>query len=169
MPKLQRGQIGVGLVGDEHLEAVAIGVGGAELSSRMEVLTPADRPGALRPAGMLQRVQFGDLGTRAHLAAGIDRRSPRRCRGGQHRGAHALIGRQADREPHATLAEMAGQRGGGADGAGADQQRLRSGGAWQLRQRQVDHLDVVGGGGGAGVARPQEARQRLAGASPPSK
>jgi hypothetical protein len=53
---------------------------------------------------------------------------------------------------------------GGAAGVGADQQRLVAGGLGELREGQVDHLDVVGGGVGAGVARPQDAGQGLAGA-----
>jgi hypothetical protein len=54
MAQLQGGQVGVGLVGDEHLEAVPVGVGEAQLGAGMGVLAAADRPGALRPAGQLQ-------------------------------------------------------------------------------------------------------------------
>jgi hypothetical protein len=53
---------------------------------------------------------------------------------------------------------------GGAAGVGPDQQRLITCGAGQLRQRQVDDLDVVLAAVGAGVARPQDAGQGLAGA-----
>ena len=41
----------------------------------------------------------------------------------------------------------------GAAGVGADHDRLVARGAGQLRQGEVDHLDVVAGGVGAGVAR----------------
>jgi hypothetical protein len=68
--------------------------------------------------------------------------------------AHALVGGQADREPDALLAQVVGEAVGGAAGVGADQDRLGAGRAGQLRQRQVDHLDVVASGVGAGVARP---------------
>jgi hypothetical protein len=53
---------------------------------------------------------------------------------------------------------------GGAAGVGADQQRLGAGGGGQLGERQVDHVDVILGGVGAGVARPQQTGERLAGA-----
>jgi hypothetical protein len=42
---------------------------------------------------------------RARLAVGPDRGLPGSLGDGQHGGADALIGRQADREPHATLAQ----------------------------------------------------------------
>jgi hypothetical protein len=53
---------------------------------------------------------------------------------------------------------------GGAAGLGANQQRLLTCGAGQLGEGQVDDLDVVGGGVGAGVTRPQDAGQGFAGA-----
>jgi hypothetical protein len=53
---------------------------------------------------------------------------------------------------------------GGAAGVGADQQRLVACGGGELGERQVEDLDVVGGGVGTGVARPQAAGQGLAGA-----
>jgi hypothetical protein len=42
--------------------------------------------------------------------------------------------------------------------------RLVAGGPGELRQGQVDQLDVVGGGVGTGVAWPQDPSQGLAGA-----
>jgi hypothetical protein len=39
-------------------------------------------------------------------------------------------------------------------GVGADQDRLVARGGGELSQREVDHLDVVAGGVGAGVAGP---------------
>jgi len=71
---------------------------------------------------------------------------------GQHGSTHALVGREADREPQATLPQVVNQRVGGPAGVGADQDRLVASGPWELRQGQVDDLDVVGGGVGAGVA-----------------
>jgi hypothetical protein len=53
---------------------------------------------------------------------------------------------------------------GGAAAVGADQQRLVMGGSGELGERQVDDLDVIVGGVGTGVAWPQAAGQRLAGA-----
>jgi hypothetical protein len=108
-------------------------------------------------------VQLGDLGARTWLAAGVDRGLPGVGSHGQDRGADALVGRQADREPHAALAQVVDQGMGGAAGVGADQQRLVAGGLGELRERQIYHLDVVGGAFGAGVARPQDPSQGLAG------
>src|SRR5215204_7155682 len=54
---------------------------------------------------------------------------------------------------------------GGAGRVGADQDRLLLAGLpGQLGERQVDHLHLIGGGVGRGVARPQDRGQRLAGA-----
>jgi hypothetical protein len=47
--------------------------------------------------------------------------------------AHALVGRQADREPDAALAQVVSEAMGGAAGVGPDQQRLVAGGPGQLR------------------------------------
>jgi hypothetical protein len=149
-------KVGVGLVGDEDLEAVPVGVGERQLGARVGILTPADRPGPRRPAGKVQGVQLGDLGARAWLAVGVDRGLPGVGGHGQHRAADALVGRQADREPHATLAQVIGQLVGGAAAVGPHQQPLVVCGLGELGERQVDHLDVVGGGVGTGVARPQD-------------
>jgi hypothetical protein len=98
------------------------------------------------------------------LAIGVDRGPPGGLADGQHRGADPLVSRQADREPHATLAQVVNQRVGGAAGVGPHHDRLGAGGRWELGEREVDQLDVVGGGVGAGIARPQDPRQGLAGA-----
>jgi hypothetical protein len=60
---LQDGRVGVGLVGDEDLEAVAGGVGEGQLVRRagMGPLAAADRPDARRPAGS-GKVQVRKLG-----------------------------------------------------------------------------------------------------------
>jgi hypothetical protein len=72
--------------------------------------------------------------------------------------ADALVGGQADREPDALLAQVVDQGVGGTAGVGADQDRLVARGGGELGQREVDHLDVVAGGVGAGVAGPQDPR-----------
>jgi hypothetical protein len=64
-------------------------------------------------------VQLGDLGTRARLAAGVDRGLPGVGRHRQHRGTDAFVSRQADREPHAALAQVVKQGVGGAAGVSA--------------------------------------------------
>ena len=61
-------RVGVGLVGDEDLEAVADLVGESQLvpGARVGPLAAADRPGALWPArtGKIQRGKLGDPGAR---------------------------------------------------------------------------------------------------------
>jgi hypothetical protein len=59
---------------------------------------------------------------------------------------------------------MVGQLVGGTAGVGADQDRLVTDGLGELGQRQVDDLDVISGGVGAGIAWPQDPAQGLAGA-----
>jgi hypothetical protein len=162
--QLQPGHVGILLVGDEDLETVPVGVGERQLRAGVGILTAADRPGAGRPAGQVEARKLGDLGALARPAVGVDRRRPGVGGHGQHRGADALVGRQADREPHATRAKVVGEGVGGAGGVGPHHHRLLPGGRWELRQRQVGDLGVVGGGVGAGVARPQQASERLAGA-----
>jgi hypothetical protein len=61
-------------------------------------------------------------------------------------------------------AEVVGQLVGGAAGVGPHQDRLVTCGAGELGQGQIDRLDVVGGGVGAGITRPQDPAQRLPGA-----
>lgn len=123
------------------------------------VLAPADRPGARRPARKVQGRQLGDLGARAGLAVGVHGRGPGADGHGQHRNTDAFVGWQADREPHAALAQVVDQRMGGAAGVGAKQQGLVAGGPGELGQGQIDQLDMVGGGVGTGVAWPQDAGQ----------
>ena len=71
------------------------------------------------------------------------------------RAAHTVFAQPAD---------MAQERLGAARAIGADQQRcavaVRVG---DLRQRLIQHGDVIGGGVRAGVARPQQPSQELPG------
>jgi hypothetical protein len=116
--------------------------------------------------------QPGQLGHRrrlARVAVDIDRRRPGGLGQGGDRGVLALGQRPADREfsMHALCAQA----------ADVGRQRLRGAGAGEadqywiavpvlvgdLRQRGIEHRDVVGGGVGSGVARPQHSGQRLVG------
>ena len=45
----EESNVGVGLVGEEHLEAVTVEIGEGELSSGVGNLPAADRPGSFRP------------------------------------------------------------------------------------------------------------------------
>jgi hypothetical protein len=117
---------------------VPVGVGERQLGAGVGILTAADRPDARRPAGKVQGMQLGDLGAQAGLAVGIGGGHPSGVGDGQDGLAHALIGRQADREPDAALAQVVREAMGSAAGVGADQDRLGAGGAGQLRQGQVE-------------------------------
>jgi hypothetical protein len=69
--QLQPGQVGVGLVGQEDLEAVAVKVGEAQLGAGVGVLAAADRPGAFRPGVQVDPAgQLAGLGALARLAVG---------------------------------------------------------------------------------------------------
>jgi hypothetical protein len=162
--QLQGGDVGVGLVGDEDLEAVPVGVGEAELGAGVGIFAAADRPRARRPAREVQGRKLGDLGTQARLALAVDGGYPGGGGDRQDRGADTFIGRQADREPDATRVQVVSEGMSGTAGVGADQDRLVTGGRWELRQGQLDDVDVVSGGVGAGIARPQDPAQGLAGA-----
>jgi hypothetical protein len=52
---LEHGDVGVGLVGEECLEAVAIVVGEGQLRAGMRALAAADKPRALRPGGEVEK------------------------------------------------------------------------------------------------------------------
>src|SRR5919201_3179775 len=59
--QLQPSEVAVGLVGDEHLEAVPVGVGERQLRAWVGPLAAADRPGALGPASQVEACKLGDL------------------------------------------------------------------------------------------------------------
>jgi hypothetical protein len=62
------------------------------------------------------------------------------------------VDRHPQREADAAPAQVPGQPGAGPGAVASHQDRLVSGGRWQLRQRQVDQLDRVIAGAGGGVA-----------------
>jgi hypothetical protein len=65
------------------------------------------------------------------------------------------------RERNLALAQVPGQPGAGPGAVATDQDRLVSGGRWDLLQHQIDQLDQVIGGPRGGVAWSQQAGQRL--------
>src|ERR1039458_10290840 len=71
--RLQRRQIGVSLVGDEHLKAKPVVIGEGELSAGMGPLTPADGPGGGGPGRSEEIVQLADGGTVPWIAVLGDR------------------------------------------------------------------------------------------------
>jgi len=75
--------------------------------------------------------------------------------------------REANRELQVLLGQRPDQRVGGAGAIGPDQDRLVPPAVRQLRERPLQHQQVVGGGVAAGVARAQQAGQGLAGVVQP--
>jgi hypothetical protein len=132
MAQLQGGQVGVGLVGDEHLEAVPVGVGERQLGARW----------------------------------GSSRRQIARVPGGQPARSRACSSATSAPRPAWPWPSMAGiQRWRGPPGQRRGRvRRLVAGGLGELGQGQIDRLDVSLGGVGAGIARPQDPTQCLAGA-----
>ncbi len=66
-------------------------------------------------------------------------------------------------KPQPAADQVGDERVGGAGGVGTDQDRPGSGRLRQRQQRHRQHVDVVLGGVGAGVARPQDPAQCLPG------
>jgi hypothetical protein len=74
VPEVQPDKVGVGLVGEEDLEAVAVVVGETQLGAGMGVLPPADRQAARRPGVQVDPAgRLDHLGVGADLTVGIDR------------------------------------------------------------------------------------------------
>jgi hypothetical protein len=74
MAELQLGDVGVGLVGQEELEAMPVVVAEAQLGAGVGVLSAAQHPPALRPVAQVDPAgQRSDLGTIAGLPVGLDR------------------------------------------------------------------------------------------------
>ena len=63
---LEDGDVGVGLVGQDRLEAVPVVIGERQLRAGMRTLTPDDQPGPLGPGAEVEAV--GDLDDLAVLA-----------------------------------------------------------------------------------------------------
>jgi hypothetical protein len=174
VPRIQGGGVGVGLVGDEHLEAVAGVVGEAQLVRRAGVgpLAAADRPGPNRPAlaGKVQAGKLRDPRATAPATMLVKGRHPAAviavAGGGwdcQDRGLDVGLDREPDRERELAADDVVHEGVGGAGGVGADQDRLGSGLLRQGQQGHRQHTNMVSRGVGAGVARPQDPRQRLPG------
>ena len=147
-------------VGDEHLVAQAFdGVEQAQLGAGVGPFPAHDHPGAVGVGGQVDQVgELGDLGAVAQVAG------RRRSRGAS--PAQAVIAARIGsviaaptekKVSHAVLAQAAdvGQEGvAGAGRVAADQDvGAVAVGVGDLRQRLVEHGDVVGGGVRPGVAR----------------
>jgi hypothetical protein len=103
--QLQPGQVRVGLVGEEDLEAVAVVVGEAQLGAGVGVLSSADRPGARRPGVQVDPAgQLAGLGAVASLAVGLHRGRPGVLGLGEDRLADVGVDLHPQGEPDAALA-----------------------------------------------------------------
>ena len=148
------------LVGDEDLEAVAVLVAEGELGARVRPLAAADGAGACRPAGEVE----GKLGNGRPfplLALLGERRPPGPLRQGQDRLPDRLGQVEADREAKAALDHVVEEGVAGAARVGAHKQARAAGLLGRLLDGEVEDLDVVARGVGAGVARPQDAGEAL--------
>ena len=99
------GEVGVGLVGEEDLEAVAVKVGEAQLGAGVGVLSSADRPGARRPGVQVDPTgQLAGLGAVTNLTVGLHRGRPGVLGLGCDRLAHVGVDLHPQGEPDAALA-----------------------------------------------------------------
>jgi ABC transporter len=159
---------GVGLVGDEDLEAVADLVGEGQLVRRAGVrpLAAADCPGARRPAssGKVEVRKLGGPGAAAGPPVGVQGGLPCLLGQGQDGGLHSLVAVEPDPEPQAGADEVISEGVGRAGGVGSDKDRLVPQRLGQCQQGHRQHVQVILGGVGPCVAGPKDHRERLAGA-----
>ncbi len=86
MAAFQAGEVGVGLVGEDRLEAVAVVVGEEELRAGMGPLDADDHARPFRPSGEVEAAsEFSDLTVVARLTVGVERCGPRRLGQGEDR------------------------------------------------------------------------------------
>ena len=107
---LEHGDVLVGLVGQDRLEAVAVVVGEAQLRARVRALAAHDQPRSLWPGGQLDAV--GDLGHLAVLALRavlVERRNPSILGDFEDRGADRLGQLMADREAQVAFTAVVDQ------------------------------------------------------------
>lgn len=132
------------LIGEAHL-VVSAGVGS---------LTAPDRPDALRPArsGKIQVRKLSDPSATAGPTIVVQGRREGLLWEVQDRVADPLITVEPDREPQLASDQILDEGMGRAGGVGSDQDRLAAGRLGQRQQRHRQHLQVIGGGVGGGVA-----------------
>ncbi|MFI9122319.1 hypothetical protein ACIGW0_23455 [Streptomyces bikiniensis] len=153
----------VGGVGEEDLVAHAlIQVEQGAPGAGMWAFPADDDPRAVRVIGKVDHAgRLGDLGTGAEVAVLLQRGMPDVLGQGADRAADRLGDGIPDREErvHATLAQGAyvvQERFGSSGAVGADEENgAVAAGVGDLGQGRVQDGDVVGGGVGSGVARPQ--------------
>jgi hypothetical protein len=88
---LQDGDVLVGLVGEDRLDAVAVVVGERQLRAGVRTLTPHDQPGALGPGGQINHVgDLTDLAVLTLAAVLVEREDPCILGDREDRGANLL-------------------------------------------------------------------------------
>ena len=139
-------------------------VGEAQLRAGVGVLSPADHAGTFRPGVQVDPAgQLAHLRAMADVAVGVDCWGPDVLGLGEDRLADMGVDRHPQREPDLVVAEVPGELGAGPGAVASDQHRPVPRGPGQLRQGEIDQLDQIISAASRGVARPQQARQRLAG------
>jgi len=107
---LQDGGVLVGLVGEDGLEAIAVGVGERELGAGVRALAADEDAAAVRPSREVQAVgEFGDLAVVAGPAVGVDRGLPCRLGEREDRVTNGFGDVEPDGEPQAPVATELGQ------------------------------------------------------------
>ena len=165
VPQLEAGDVGVGLVGDEHLMAEPLGgVEQRQLGARVGTFSAGDHPHPLTPAVVDEVGQLDQPGAVTTRAVGVDGRHPILVLH-QHEGvAHGGVDRQPDQEPDlafdATIDEVVRRPGG----VGAHQHLHLRRAHRQLGQRRVEHGEMIGGVVRARPTRTQQPGQCFTGA-----
>ena len=173
VPQLEVGQLtsraAGGGVGRKRGDPVAVDVGDPQLSAGMGPFLADDDPHPGRPAGQVEQAgELGDERPVADLPVGVVGRGPRllgelgdQLGGAGGQGEPDRVGQPAPYQPAHVVVGRAGAVD--ADQHPASRPPVTSQ-AGELGQCLAGDGDVVGGGVGPGVARPQQHRQRLAGA-----
>jgi len=165
MTALQDGDVRVGLVGQDRLEAVPVMVGERQLGAGVWTFAAVDHPRSRRPGAEIDvSGELDDLPVLALGAVLIQGRDPSAIRGLEDRGANLLGQLIAKREPQIAPPAVIGGpvRRPGRISPDEDRERLELL-LGDLRERPVNHRDVIGGSVRSGVPRTQHDRQRLAG------
>jgi hypothetical protein len=159
------GDVAVGPVGEDRLEAVAVVVGEGQLRARVRALAPDDHPRTFGPAREIKVLgDLGDVAVWPLRSVLIDRANPAVIRDLQDPLADGLGQVIADREADGAVAAPVQQLVAGPGRVDA-QQDLDALDVLDrdLLDRLLGHGDLIDRGVRAGVARSQLSGQRLAG------
>ena len=108
--RFERGDVRIGLVGDEALKTVTVEVGERQLRARVRSLAPADQSRPVGPVGQVDLTgQVGHPRPVARLAVLVDGWLPRRFGQGDQGLSDGFGERVAEREPDLALAAGIGE------------------------------------------------------------